>query len=88
VDDITLAGINKTTIETFKQSFGKHVSFTDGGEIHWLLGIEIKRDRQKCTIMLRQKHYIENILKHFKLENERTYQTPMLQALSLGRLLN
>jgi hypothetical protein len=86
VDDITLAGINKATIETFKQSFGKHVSFTDGGEIHWLLGIEIKRDRQKCTIMLRQKHYIENILKCFKLENEYTYQMPMLPGTQLRQI--
>ena len=54
------------------------MSFTDGGDVHWLLGIEIKRDRNNRTIYLRQKHYIKNILQRFKLDTSRMFQTPML----------
>ena len=57
-------------IDMFKLSLSKFLEFTDGGELHWLLGIEIKRNRDSKTIMLRQKHYIENILKRFELTNK------------------
>lgn len=63
VDDITVAGETIKIINWFKTVISKEVQFTDGNEIHWLLGIEIKRDRIKRTIMLRQKNYIEKILK-------------------------
>jgi hypothetical protein len=43
---MTLAAKNKTMIVDFKMQLNKHVKFTDGGEINWLLGIQIKRDRQ------------------------------------------
>ena len=42
VDDITLAGINLSIIQSFKSSIKTYVEYTDGKDIHWLLGIEIK----------------------------------------------
>jgi hypothetical protein len=41
VDDITLCRINKHTIITFETALEKYIAFTNDGEIHWLLGIEI-----------------------------------------------
>ena len=38
--------------------------------------------------MLRQKHYIENILKRFKLEGEKSYQTPMLPNTQLRSVID
>ena len=37
--------------------------------------------------MLRQKHYIENILKRFELTNEREVQTPMQPGLILKQTI-
>ena len=44
VDDITLAGVNLSIIQSFKSSIKTYIEYTDGGDIHWLLGIEIKRN--------------------------------------------
>ena len=59
---------------------------SDGGEIHWLLGIEIRRNRLLQTISLRQKHYVNNIVKRFSFENERTYVLPMGTDIKLWQL--
>lgn len=83
VDDITICGRNKELVTVFKKNLEKHVAFTDGGEIHWLLGIEIKRNRSERTIMLRQKHYIENIVNRFNFDKERSRKAPMETGLIL-----
>ena len=44
VDDITIVGIDTIAIDLFKKQLRKHVELSDGGEIHWLLGIEIRRN--------------------------------------------
>lgn len=46
-------------------------------EIHWLLGMEIKRDREACTIALSQKSYIESMVKQFNLEDVKPSAIPM-----------
>ena len=35
---------------------------TDFGELHWILGIEVKRIRERCTIHLSQWSYIDSML--------------------------
>ena len=39
---------------SFQSRDHQHVEITDLDELHWLLGIEIRRDREKCTIHLSQ----------------------------------
>ena len=62
VDNITIIRINNVAIKAFKNSLKEHITFLDSSKIHWLLGIEITQSRQEKTIMLQQKHYIENII--------------------------
>ncbi|KAH9318746.1 hypothetical protein KI387_020515, partial [Taxus chinensis] len=50
---------------------------TDHGEIHYCLGIQISRDREKRKIHLSQESYIRNILKKFGMENCKPVSTPM-----------
>lgn len=42
VDDITLCTVNKAILADFKTALSKLLDFTDEGELHWLLGIEIQ----------------------------------------------
>ena len=42
VNDSMITARNITIIDMFKRSLSKFLEFTDGGELHWLLGIEIK----------------------------------------------
>ena len=42
VDDCTIAASNTCLIEDFEASLRRHVEVTDLGELHWMLGVEIK----------------------------------------------
>ena len=42
VDDCTLIASTAALISGFKAQIAKHVEISDLGELHWLLGIEIK----------------------------------------------
>ena len=42
VDDCTIIAATTPLIYAFKAQISRHVEITDQGELHWLLGIEIK----------------------------------------------
>ena len=52
VDDCTIAGLTFTLVADMKRHMREHVEITDLGELHWLLGIEVKREKESCTISL------------------------------------
>jgi len=54
VDDCTIAASTLALIDEFKARLKDHVEITDLGELHWLLGIEILRDRQARLVHLSQ----------------------------------
>jgi len=55
----------------------------DLGEIHWLLGIELKRDYKVDKLMLSQQLYISTLLHWFGLENTKPVNTPIDSTLWL-----
>ncbi|KAL5480798.1 hypothetical protein ACEPAI_9738 [Sanghuangporus weigelae] len=77
VDDCTLAASRSALIDKFKSDFSKYVEITDLGPIHWLLGIQIKRDRELRTLSLSQTTYINSVLRRYGLENARDLTSPM-----------
>ena len=62
VDNCTVAATMTILVNQFKTALHKHVEVTDLGELHWLLGIEIKRDCTHHTIHLSQRSYLAAIL--------------------------
>jgi hypothetical protein len=50
---------------------------SDLGELHWLLGIEIKRDRHARTISLSQRAYIDTIVSRFNLTDASNLSIPL-----------
>ena len=44
VDDCTIAASSANLISSFKKNISDHVEITNLGELHWLLGIEIRRN--------------------------------------------
>jgi len=64
-------------VTDFKAGLSKHVEVTDLGELHWMLGIEVKRDRAANTVHLSQRAYIDTILHHFNFTNLKPLSTPM-----------
>ena len=54
VDDCTIAGLTLALVADMKRNMREHVEITDLGELHWLLEIEVKREKESCTISLLQ----------------------------------
>jgi Reverse transcriptase (RNA-dependent DNA polymerase) len=50
VDDLTMAGNSKESIQRFKNDLQTTFKIKDLGDLHWLLRIEVKRDRESCMI--------------------------------------
>jgi transposase InsO family protein len=76
VDDCTIAGSSMAVIDDFKNGLRQHVEVTDLGELHWMLGIEIKRDREGGTVHLSQRSYIDSILRRYGFEDVKPVSTP------------
>jgi hypothetical protein len=84
VDNITLCTINKYVGKQFKIALRQHVEITNSGPIHWILGMEVDYDREARTIKLRQKGYIETILKRYNFDHKHTHRTPMIHKHNLA----
>ena len=65
VDDILLAENNKKMIDTTKMWLSSNIEIKDMGEISYVLGVKIVRDRIKRLSDLSQKTYIKRMLEHF-----------------------
>lgn len=49
-----------------------------------MLGMKIGYDKASCTIKLRQKDYIQTILKQYNFDHEHTRRTPMIHEHNLA----
>ena len=85
VDDILIASNNMSMLEKEKSELGKRFSVTDQGEVHYILGMAIKRDRPKGTMFLSQHNYVENVLKRFRMESCNSVTTPLAAGVKLSK---
>jgi Reverse transcriptase (RNA-dependent DNA polymerase) len=77
VDDLTMAGNSKSTIHRFKDELRTALKIKDLGDLHWLLGIEVKRDRRLRMISFSQRAYIEKIIERFSLQDAYLLSAPL-----------
>jgi hypothetical protein len=77
VDDCSIVATTQPLINTFKIEIKKHVEITDMGELHWILGIEVKRIREERKIFLSQRSYIDSILRRYGLDELKPVSIPM-----------
>ena len=77
VDDCTIAATSTRLIAEFKAGVAKQVEITDLGELHWLLGIEIRRDRSRRTLAISQRSYLASILRRYGFEDLKPVSIPM-----------
>ena len=61
-----------------KDELCEHFKLRDLGPTHFLLGVEIKRNRAKRTLWLSQRQYILDILARFSMSDCNPVATPML----------
>jgi hypothetical protein len=77
VDDCTIVATAQPLIDGFKIEITKHVEITDLGELHWILGIEIRRVRENRQIFLSQRSYIESTLRRYGFDDLKPLSMPM-----------
>jgi transposase InsO family protein len=77
VDDCTIAAKLMSQIDELKVMICKHVEITDLGALHWLLGIEVTRNRDAHTISLSQRSYVDSIIRRFNFEDLKPVSNPM-----------
>jgi hypothetical protein len=84
VDDLLIIGKTREVVKQFKQSLATRVSMKDLGDdddARDYLGIEISRNRDKGTLRLSQKAYIQGVLARYNLENLNGISAPMREGL-------
>ena len=69
VDDITIAGNSPKAVKRFKEELGSRYGIKDMGNLRWLLGIGIERDRKNRRISFSQTAYIQKIIECFKMDD-------------------
>ena len=57
----------------------------DMGELKWILGMEVKRDRNKRILHLNQEKYIRDILTTFQMQNAHNVKMPIATGARLSR---
>jgi hypothetical protein len=84
VDDILLIRNDIPMIEAIKSSLRKSFLMKDLGEVAYILGIKIYRDRSKMLIVLSEDAYIDKILNRFNMQDSKKGFLPMSHGITLS----
>ena len=76
VDDIIPVSNNPALLKAEKAALCERFEMTDLGEVNYLLGMSIKRDRESRTLTISQPNYLDKVLKKFGMENCKPVCTP------------
>lgn len=85
IDDSTITGNSLALIEEIQEEIACMFKITKLGNIDWLLGMEVKRDRKKRTLSISQKTYIDSLLRKFHMENCKAVAVPLDPTVQLSR---
>ena len=76
VDDIIPVSNNPTLLKAEKAALCERFEMIDQGEIHYILGMSIKRDRRSRTLTINQANYLEKVLRRFGMQDCKPAPTP------------
>jgi hypothetical protein len=85
MDDLLIISNSINRVNETKRRLEKHFEMTDLGEVKWLLGMEIRRDRARRTLSLSQSAFVKMIVGRFNLEDANTVTTPMDPSVKLSK---
>ncbi|MBW0526255.1 hypothetical protein O181_065970 [Austropuccinia psidii MF-1] len=75
VDDLVIGGKN---LEAFRSKISLAFDMKDLGELRYVLGMKVERDREKCRLFLTQGLYIDNLLTTFGMQDCKSVSTPQV----------
>ena len=76
VDDSILCSNNLEYLKSEKRRISERFEMDDRGEIDFILGMKVKRDRANKVLTIDQKAYLKEVLKRFGMEDCRPVATP------------
>ena len=76
VDDLLIAGPELTAVTAFKAAISRGFSMKDLGELNFLLGMGVSRDRGSGTLTATQEAYTKTVLDRFGMGQCRAVGTP------------
>ena len=85
VDDLTLAATGRPLMDSIKAELQCRFKMRDLGPLHYILGIQVIRDRSKCLIYLSQAKHIEDVLEKHNMSNCRPVSTPLDKSVTLSK---
>ena len=85
VDDLTLAATGRPLMDSIKAELQRKFKMRDLGPLHYILGIQVIRDRSKCLIYLSQAKHIEDVLSKHNMSNCRPVSTPLDKSVTLSK---
>lgn len=77
VDDLAIIGSGLPVVNQFKQAISKEFEMKDLGELEYMLGVQIRRDRANRTLEMLQTGYVDQLLARFNMSGHRPIGTPM-----------
>ena len=77
VDDSILCSNQLDALKTLKKHLCERFEMDDRGEVHYILGMTVKRDRINHITTIDQKFYLQNVLVRFGMENSKPMSTPV-----------
>ena len=88
VDDCLIVENDASLRSRFVTDLGKRFPVDDRGELEWLLGVAITRERAHNVLSLSQESYIKDLVEkyasHVSAGHTRKYDTPMEEGLRLS----
>ena len=77
VDDLLLVTNNTVALKAVKSALRSRFDMKDMGEAHFILGVQIRRDRAKRQLFLSQAEYVRTILERFNMQDCKPAASPM-----------
>jgi transposase InsO family protein len=85
VDDLLLLANSLDGLSALKKDLSTRFSMTDLGEAHYILGIQIDRDRAARTLSISQREYVHKVLQRFGMLDSKPAATPLPTSVQLTK---
>ena len=88
VDDIISVSNDVEMLNKEKDLLCKEFEMVDLGEIHFALGMSVKRDRANKVLFINQEKYLESVLNRFEMQDCKPVSTPLESGVTFHKRLN
>jgi len=86
VDDLLIASNDLEALALEKRKMRERFEMEDLGEVHYCLGMSIKRNRNEGTLTIDQRAYLSAVLKRFAMTNCKPVATPLESGMKFEKL--